>query len=106
MLGEHSAEGHAQTMFNLQLKRPTLWEMEADLSKFTLPLLVVVGDEDERCVDGSIYLKRTVPTAGLLRHAALRPYHHQRGAGGVQRRARRAHSLRPKPAAGWRIKPN
>ena len=28
MLAEHSAEGHAQTMFNLQLKRPTLWEME------------------------------------------------------------------------------
>ena len=28
MLAEHSALGHAQTMFNLQLKRPTLWEME------------------------------------------------------------------------------
>ena len=33
MLGEHSAEGHAQTMFNLQLKRPTLWEMEAELQE-------------------------------------------------------------------------
>ena len=29
MLSEHSAEGHAHTMFNLQLKRPTLWEMES-----------------------------------------------------------------------------
>ena len=28
-------------------------------------LLVLVGDEDEWCVDASIYLKRTVPTAGL-----------------------------------------
>ena len=28
MLGEHSSQGHAQTMFNLQPKRPTLWEME------------------------------------------------------------------------------
>ena len=29
MLADHSAEGHAHTMFNLQLKRPTLWEMES-----------------------------------------------------------------------------
>jgi len=66
MLGEHSAEGHAQTMFNLQLKRPTLWDMEADLRKFSVPLLIVVGDEDEPCLDGSVFLKRIVPTAGLL----------------------------------------
>jgi pimeloyl-ACP methyl ester carboxylesterase len=66
MLSEHSAEGHAHTMFNLQLKRPTLWEMEADLNKFSVPLLVIVGDEDEPCIDGSVYLKRTAPTAGLL----------------------------------------
>src|SRR5581483_3803666 len=45
MLAEHSAEGHAHTMFNLQLKRPTLWDMEADLRKFAPPLLIVVGDE-------------------------------------------------------------
>ena len=66
MLAEHSAEGHAQTMFNLQLKRPTLWEMETDLKKFSVPLLIIVGDEDEPCIDGSVYLKRTAPTAGLL----------------------------------------
>jgi pimeloyl-ACP methyl ester carboxylesterase len=66
MLAEHSAEGHAQTMFNLQLKRPTLWEMETALKKFSVPLLVILGDEDEPCIDGSVYLKRTVPTAGLL----------------------------------------
>jgi pimeloyl-ACP methyl ester carboxylesterase len=66
MLAEHSAEGHAQTMFNLQLKRPTLWEMETDLRKFSVPLLVIVGDEDEPCLDGSLFLKRIAPTAGLL----------------------------------------
>jgi pimeloyl-ACP methyl ester carboxylesterase len=65
-LAEHSALGHAQTMFNLQLKRPTLWEMEAGLKKFAVPLLVIVGDEDEPCIDGSVFLKRMVPTAGLL----------------------------------------
>ena len=66
MLAEHSALGHAQTMFNLQLKRPTLWEMEGALKRFSVPLLVIVGDEDEPCIDGSVFLKRTVPTAGLL----------------------------------------
>ncbi|HZD91211.1 MAG TPA: alpha/beta hydrolase [Pseudolabrys sp.] len=66
MLAEHSPLGHAMTMRNVQAKRPTLWEMEADLKKFSVPLLVLVGDEDDWCVDGSIYLKRTVPTAGLV----------------------------------------
>ena len=66
MLGEHSAEGHALTMLHLQAKRPTLWDMEADLKKFSVPLLIIVGDEDDWCLDGSVFLKRTVPTAGLL----------------------------------------
>ena len=65
MLSEHSSHGHALMMLNLQAKRPTLWEMEADLKKFSVPLLVLVGDEDDWCVDASVYLKRTVPTAGL-----------------------------------------
>ena len=66
MLAEHSAEGHAHTMLNLQLKRPTLWEIETQLKKFSVPLLVIVGDEDDLCLDGSVFLKRTVPTAALL----------------------------------------
>jgi pimeloyl-ACP methyl ester carboxylesterase len=66
MLAEHSAEGHAHTMLNLQLKRLTLWEMEQDLKALNLPLLVIVGDEDHPCLDGSLFLKRTVATAGLL----------------------------------------
>ncbi len=65
MLSEHSSKGHALVMENLQAKRPTLWDMEADLRKFRPPLLVLVGDEDEWCVDGSVFLRRIVPTAGL-----------------------------------------
>jgi pimeloyl-ACP methyl ester carboxylesterase len=64
-LSEHSAHGHSMTMINLQAKRPTLWDIEADLKKFKPPLLVVVGDEDDWCVDASIFLRRTAPTAGL-----------------------------------------
>ncbi|WP_407178789.1 alpha/beta fold hydrolase [Bradyrhizobium sp. STM 3562] len=66
MLAEHSALGHSLTMFGVQAKRPTLWEMEAELKRFVPPLLVVVGDEDEPCLEGSFFLKRTAPTAALL----------------------------------------
>ncbi len=66
MMGEHSAQGHALTMAMLQAKRPTLWDLEADLKRFSVPLLVIVGDEDESCLEGSVFLKRTVPTAALL----------------------------------------
>ena len=66
MMAEHSAQGHALTMAMLQAKRPTLWDLEADLKRFAVPLLVIVGDEDEACLDGSVFLKRTVPTAALL----------------------------------------
>jgi pimeloyl-ACP methyl ester carboxylesterase len=66
MMAEHSAQGHALTMAMLQAKRPTLWDLEADLKRFAVPLLVIVGDEDQSCLDGSVFLKRTVPTAALL----------------------------------------
>jgi pimeloyl-ACP methyl ester carboxylesterase len=66
MLAEHSAEGQAHTMLNLQRTRPTLWEMEGELKALNVPLLVIVGDEDHPCLEGSLFLKRTVPTAGLL----------------------------------------
>ena len=66
MLSEHSPLGHSLTMANLQAKRPTLWDMQPDLKKFSLPLLIVVGDEDDWCLDASVFLRRTVPTAGLV----------------------------------------
>jgi len=65
-LSEHSTQGHALTMLNLNLKRPTLYELKERLAKMQVPLLVVTGDEDDWCLDGSVMLKRTVPTAGLL----------------------------------------
>jgi pimeloyl-ACP methyl ester carboxylesterase len=66
MLSGHSPLGHSLTMANLQAKRPTLWDMQADLKKFSPPLLIVVGDEDDWCLDASVFLRRTAPTAGLV----------------------------------------
>lgn len=65
-LAEHSGIGSALTMLNVQQKRPTLWDLETELSQLDVPLLVIVGDEDHPCLDGSLFLKRTVPTAALV----------------------------------------
>jgi pimeloyl-ACP methyl ester carboxylesterase len=65
MLAEHSAIGSALTMLHVQLERPTLWEMEADLKRLQVPLLVIVGDEDDACLDGSLLMKRSAPQAAL-----------------------------------------
>ena len=66
MLAEHSPVGHALTMREVQARRPTLWHIQDDLKTFTPPLLVLVGDEDDWCLEASVFLKRTVPTAGLV----------------------------------------
>ncbi len=65
MLGEHSGIGSALTMLHVQLERPTLWELEESLKRLQLPLLIIVGDEDESCLDGSLLLKRKAPQAAL-----------------------------------------
>lgn len=64
-LAGHSGIGSALTMMNVQRTRPTLYELEAGLRGLAVPLLVIVGDEDDACLDGSLFLKRTVPSAGL-----------------------------------------
>lgn len=64
-LSEHSARGSALTMLNVQLLRPTLFDLRDALGSFAPPLLVIVGDEDEACLAGSLMLKRTVPRCGL-----------------------------------------
>jgi len=66
MLAEHSPQGHSLTMSMLQAKRPNLWDLADDLKIFSVPLLIIVGDEDESCLDGSVFLKRAAPSAGLL----------------------------------------
>lgn len=65
MLGEHSGLGSALTMLHVQLERPTLWELEERLKTLQVPLLIVVGDEDDACLDGSLFMKRKAPQAAL-----------------------------------------
>ena len=64
-LAEHSGLGSALTLLGVQRRRPTLWEMQSELSRLGLPLLVISGDEDEDCLDAGLLLKRIVPRAAL-----------------------------------------
>jgi pimeloyl-ACP methyl ester carboxylesterase len=64
-LAEHSAEGAALTMLGVQRERPSLYDLTDELSRLTVPALILVGDEDDGCLETSLMLKRTIPTAGL-----------------------------------------
>lgn len=65
-LAEHSADGAARTMRGYQAKRPSLYDFEDGFAKMTVPTLIVTGDEDWPCLMPNIWLKQTIPSAGLL----------------------------------------
>ncbi len=65
-LAEHPAAGSANTLRRVQGRRPNLYGLEAELAELEAPLLVMAGDEDEPCLEPSLWLKRTVPMAGLV----------------------------------------
>ena len=64
-LSEHSSIGSALTLRNYQALRPSLYDFSEQLAAMTVPILLVVGDEDEPCLDTNLFLKRTIPSAGL-----------------------------------------
>jgi pimeloyl-ACP methyl ester carboxylesterase len=65
-LGEHSALGAANTMRGVQARRSSLYDLETELSRMMVPTLVVVGDEDDHCLQPGLYLKRVIPASGLM----------------------------------------
>lgn len=64
-LAAHSEPGAAMTLRGVQRDRPSLYALAEPLSRLTVPVLVVAGDEDEPCLEASLFLKRTLPNAGL-----------------------------------------
>jgi 3-oxoadipate enol-lactonase len=60
-----SPAGHANTQLGVQGRRPPLYAHEKRLASLRLPVLVVVGDEDEPCRKPSDFLKRVLPGARL-----------------------------------------
>lgn len=65
-LQEHSSRGQVFTLRGVQMKRPSLWELVDDMKAMDVPTLILIGDEDEPCLEPALLMKRTIPTAGLL----------------------------------------
>jgi len=66
MFSEHDNKGSGNTMRGFQAERPSLYDFEADIRKIKVPALIVVGDEDEPCLEPSFFLKQWMPTSGLV----------------------------------------
>jgi pimeloyl-ACP methyl ester carboxylesterase len=64
-LAEHSATGSANTMEGYQARRPCLYDLTERMAAIDVPTLVLIGDEDERCLEPSLLIKRVVSKAGL-----------------------------------------
>jgi pimeloyl-ACP methyl ester carboxylesterase len=62
----HSALGSALTIRGVMLRRPTIFALEERLNLLRVPTLLVVGDEDEPCLEPALFMKRHIPAAGLL----------------------------------------
>jgi pimeloyl-ACP methyl ester carboxylesterase len=58
--------GMAYTLRGVQLKRPTMYELEAGLRTLRMPTLVIVGEEDAPALEPSRFLARTIPDAKLI----------------------------------------
>ena len=68
-LSEHPDLGAANTMAEYQGKRPSLYDFEEEWKQLDVPTLIVCGDEDDPCLQPSLYLKRVMPNAGLAMFA-------------------------------------
>lgn len=68
-LGRHDAQGSAHTQRGFQGGRPSLYDFKGRLREMQLPVLIVCGDEDDACIEPSLFLKHNVPASGLAMFA-------------------------------------
>ena len=64
-LAEHPATAAAKTLRTVQAGRASLYDLEAELKGIKAPVLLLVGDEDEPCLDVNLWMKRLMPVARL-----------------------------------------
>jgi pimeloyl-ACP methyl ester carboxylesterase len=64
-LGEHSSLGSANTMLGYQARRPSLYDLTAEMARIDVPTLIMAGDEEEPCLEACLLMKRCIPAAGL-----------------------------------------
>ena len=64
-LARHDSKGSANTMRGFQAGRPSIYTLTDAIRKVTTPALIICGDEDDPCIEPSLFLKQHLPAAGL-----------------------------------------
>ncbi|HEX2334808.1 MAG TPA: alpha/beta hydrolase, partial [Burkholderiales bacterium] len=62
---EHSALGAINTLLGVQCRRPSFYDLTAEMARMDVPTLIMSGDEEEPCLEVKLLMKRTIPKAGL-----------------------------------------
>ena len=81
--------GAANTQLGCQKERPSLYALTSEMAALDVPTLILTGDEDWPCLAPGLLMKRTIPSAGALGDAELRPHHQSRGSRPLQCHRRR-----------------
>ena len=63
---EHSPIGSALTFAGVQGRRPPIFDLEERMRALDVPTLIMTGDEDEPCIEPSVFMKRCIPRSGLV----------------------------------------
>ena len=63
---EHSPIGSALTFSGVQGRRPPIFDLEERMRAMEVPTLIMTGDEDEPCIEPSVFMKRCIPRSGLV----------------------------------------
>ena len=65
-LAEHSNIGSANTFAGVQGRRAPIFDLEPELRALRVPTLIMTGDEDDACIEPSIFMKRAISRSGLV----------------------------------------
>ena len=65
-LKTHSPRGSANTFRGVQARRKTIFDVGEELARVEVPALIMIGDEDEPCLEPGLFMKRRMPNAGLV----------------------------------------
>jgi pimeloyl-ACP methyl ester carboxylesterase len=65
-LAAGSAKGHALTLRGVQMSRPSIFDLGDTMARCEVPALIMTGDEDDPCLEPGIFMKRKIPTSGLV----------------------------------------
>jgi len=65
LLAQHSPKGSALTQRGVQIGRPPIFVWQEQMRALQLPTLILCGDEDEACIEPSLFMKRHIAHSGL-----------------------------------------